>query len=69
MGWAEWQREHEAALRALQLAQQAYHRAVAGNAFATPGDLATGLEAQRECLEQVDAARARLDDVRARRPE
>ena len=69
MGWSEWQREHEAALVALQLAQQAYHRAVAGSAFAAPGDVSSGLEAQRECLEQVEAARVRLDEIRARRPE
>jgi len=64
--WLEWQHEHTQALEALQQAERNYHRAMAGAAFATPEDDST--EAARLSLESVNAARAQLDDVRARRP-
>ncbi len=63
--WLEWQREHTTALEALQQAERAYHRAIAGEAFATQAGAGA---ATRESLELVERARARLDDVRARRP-
>jgi hypothetical protein len=67
-GWLEWQAEHTAALEALQLAERAYHRTIAGSAFlsATEGPSAT--EVQRESLDAVEAARVRLDEIRGRRP-
>ena len=64
--WLEWQHEHTQALEGLQQAERAYHRAMAGAAFARPEDDST--EAARLSLESVNAARARLDEVRARRP-
>ena len=60
--WLEWQREHAAALAALQEAQRAYHRTVVERALAK----ATNVQ---EALNAVDAARVRLDAVRARKPE
>ena len=33
--WIDWQREHTAALEALQAAERAYHRTIAGSAFAS----------------------------------
>jgi len=65
--WLEWQDEHTQALEALQQAERTYHRALAGAAFATPEDDST--EAARLSLESVNAARAQLDEVRARRPD
>jgi hypothetical protein len=67
--WLVWQGEHSAALQALQDAERTYHRAIAGTAF-TSGDEETACtELRRAALNQVDAARARLDEIRARRPE
>jgi hypothetical protein len=66
--WLEWQSEHTAALEALQGAERAYHRTIAGSAFASPTEGPTAIELQKESLEAVEAARIRLDDVRARRP-
>jgi hypothetical protein len=70
--WIEWQREHEEALTALQAAQHAYHRTVAQGAFTGAADgpsIAENAEMQRESLETLEAARVRLDEVRARKPE
>ncbi len=67
--WLEWQHEHAAALEALQQAERAYHRTIAGSAFASPTEGPSAVELQKESLEAVEAARVRLDDVRARRPE
>jgi hypothetical protein len=64
--WLTWQSEHAAALRTLQEAQQVYHRTLAASAFGAEHGSAVDL--QRESLEQVEAARVRLDEVRARRP-
>jgi hypothetical protein len=67
--WLEWQHEHAAALEALQQAERAYHRTIAGSAFASPTEGPSSVELQKESLDAVEAARVRLDEVRARRPE
>jgi hypothetical protein len=67
--WLEWQRAHAAALEALQMAERAYHRAIAGSAFAGPTEGPSPLETQKTSLAAVDAARVRLDEIRARQPE
>ena len=67
--WLEWQGEHTAALQALQQAEHAYHRTIAGSAFASPMEGPSAIELQKESLGAVEAARVRLDEVRARRPE
>jgi hypothetical protein len=67
--WLDWQSEHAAALEALQQAQRGYHRTIAGSAFANPTEGPTAVELQHEALDAVEAARVRLDDVRARKPE
>jgi hypothetical protein len=67
--WQEWQREHAAALEALQQAQRAYHRTIAGSAFASPTEGPSAIELQKESLDAVEAARVRLDEIRARKPE
>ncbi|MGC4085132.1 MAG: hypothetical protein QM736_24200 [Vicinamibacterales bacterium] len=64
--WLEWQREHTQALEALQQAERVYHRALADAAFGSAEGTIGG--ESRESLDAVDAARVRLDDVRARRP-
>ena len=68
-GWLEWQSEHAAALEALQRAERAYHRTIAGSAFANPTEGPTAIELQRESLDDVEAARLRLDQIRARKPD
>jgi hypothetical protein len=60
--WLEWQRDHAAALAALQEAQRAYHRTVVERALARETNV-------QQALDAVDAARVRLDAVRARKPE
>jgi hypothetical protein len=67
--WLEWQSEHAAALEALQQAERAYHRTIAGSAFASPTEGPSAIELQKESLDSVEAARLRLDQVRARRPD
>jgi hypothetical protein len=67
--WLEWQAEHTAALEELQRAERAYHRTIAGSAFASPTEGPSALEMQKESLDAVESARVRLDEVRARRPE
>jgi hypothetical protein len=67
--WLEWQAEHTDALEDLQRAERAYHRTIAGSAFASPTEGPSAIEMQKESLEAVEAARVRLDEVRARRPE
>ncbi len=67
--WLDWQREHAEALEALQRAERAYHRTIAGSAFASPTEGPSPHEMQKESLDAVEAARVRLDDVRARKPE
>jgi hypothetical protein len=65
--WLEWQREHEDALMALQAAEQAYHRAIAGSVFAS--GLAEATEVQHEGLQRIEEARLRLEDIRQSQPE
>ena len=67
--WLEWQHEHTAALEALQRAERAYHRTIAGSAFASAAEGPSAIELQKESLEQVEAARIRLDEIRARKPQ
>ena len=67
--WLEWQHEHAAVLEELQRAERAYHRTIAGSAFASPTEGPGAVEMQKESLEAVSAARVRLDEIRARRPE
>jgi len=67
--WLEWQHDHAAALEDLQRAEHAYHRTIAGSAFASPTEGPSALEMQKESLEAVESARIRLDEIRARRPE
>ena len=66
-GWLDWQETHRAALAALQQAERDYHRMIAGSAFASPTEGASPV-VQKHALEQVEAARVRLDEVRARKP-
>jgi hypothetical protein len=66
--WLDWQSEHAAALDALQQAERAYHRTIAGSAFASVTEGPSAIEMQKESLDAVEAARIRLDEVRARRP-
>ena len=67
--FAEWQREHAAALAELQEAQRAYHRTVAATAFQGAAEEPSAEEMRRASLEALDAARIKLDEVRARQPE
>src|SRR4051794_21669096 len=67
--WLEWQHEHTEALEALQQAERAYHRTIAGSAFSSPTEGPSAIEVQKESLDAVEAARVRLDEIRARRPQ
>jgi len=67
--WLEWQSEHTAALEALQGAEHAYHRTIAGSAFASPVEGPSPVEVQKESLDAVEAARIRLDEIRVRKPD
>jgi hypothetical protein len=66
--WLAWQRAHAQALAALQEAQHAYHRTVAGSAFTSPVEGPSPIELQKESLAVLEAARRTLDEVRARQP-
>ena len=66
--WLSWQAEHAAALESLQQAERAYHRTIAGSAFASPIEGPSAMEMQKESLDALESARIRLDEVRARRP-
>ena len=66
--WLEWQADHTAALADLQRAERAYHRTIAGSAFASPSEGPSAIEMQKESLDAVEAARVRLDQVRAQKP-
>ena len=67
--WLDWQREHAAALADLQQAERAYHRTIAGSAFASATEGPSAIEMQKESLDALEAARLRLDEVRSRCPE
>ena len=64
--WLEWQREHAAALEELQRAEHAYHRTIAGSAFASPTEGPSAIELQKESLDAVEAARVLDEFVRVR---
>jgi hypothetical protein len=66
--WLEWQHEHAVALEALQEAERAYHRTIAGSAFVSPVEGPSAVELQRESLEELRAAREQLDAIRQREP-
>ena len=66
--WLEWQHEHAAALEALQQAERAYHRTIAGSAFVSPLEGPSAVELQQDSLAELKAARERLDEVRGREP-
>ena len=66
--FAAWQRDHAAALAELQDAQRVYHRTVATTAFAGAAEGPSAAELRRASLDALDAARIKLDDVRARKP-
>jgi hypothetical protein len=66
--WIAWQREHQAALEVLQEAERAYHRAIAGSAFASPIEGPSPVELQKEALHRLEEARLRLDEIRSRMP-
>jgi hypothetical protein len=68
-GWLLWQNEHAGALAMLQDAERVYHRTIAGSAFANPTEGPTPIELQKDALDALEAARIRLDEVRARKPE
>jgi hypothetical protein len=44
--WVDWQREHAAALDALQHAEQAYHRTIAGSALVGGSEGPSAVEIQ-----------------------
>ena len=67
--WLAWQHEHATALHDLQRAETGFHRTVVGSAFANPSEGPSAIELQKESLEAVEAARIRLDEIRARRPD
>ena len=71
--WADWQRDHAAALAALQEAQRAYHRVAVNSMQSTVGsqqsaDQQSAVVSREGALEALEAARVRLDEVRARMP-
>jgi hypothetical protein len=65
--WLEWQRDHEAALAALQVAEHEYQQTIAGSAFSS--GLAEATEMQHECLRRVEQTRLHLEGVREAQPE
>jgi len=67
--WLDWQHEHAAALADLQQAERVYHRTIAGSAFVSATEGPSAIELQKESLDALEAARLRLDETRARRPE
>ena len=67
--WLDWQREHATALDALQQAEHAYHRTIAGTAFAGVVEGPGPMELQKAALQAIEDARVRLDDVRSQKPE
>jgi len=63
--WLDWQQEHSTALKDLQEAERAYHRAVAARAL-TRVESGESVEA---LLRRVNELRGRLDAIRAQCPE
>ena len=69
IAWLEWQHAHATALMALQAAERAYHRMVAGQGFTPNAAADPATSDSRHTLDEVEAARARLDEIRARKPD
>jgi len=67
--WLTWQATHAAALAELQRTEHAFHRTIASDAFATVGEGPGAAERQKHRLETLEAARTRLDQIRAQKPE
>lgn len=66
--WLHWQHGHAHAIDVLREAERAYHRHVAGRAFAPdPNDEMSG-DVRRAALRDVETARRLLDAIRATRP-
>ena len=59
--WLTWQHEHASALEALQEAERAYHRTIAGSAFASPIEGPTALSIGALALPRL--ARREADDL------
>lgn len=66
--WLVWQGEHAAAFAALQQAERAYHRTIAGSAFARSREGSAAGDLAKDILDALESARVRLDEIRARRP-
>jgi hypothetical protein len=66
--WLRWQASHNDALTELRRAEHAYHRVVAGQAFARPADETHSAPSHRDLLHAIESARKRLDAVRNQRP-
>ena len=66
--WLEWQRDHAAALAALQDAERAYHRVLTAHAFGR-GNGGEPVAEKRQVLDGMESARTRLDEIRKRQPE
>ena len=65
--WTGWQQAHQQALAELQLAEAAYHRLTAEQAFGRGDDEAS--RARRlEALTRLEALRVRLDEIRGQQP-
>ena len=65
--WIGWQHAHQQALEELQLAEAAYHRLTAEQAFSRGDDEAS--RARRlEALTRLEALRIRLDEIRGQQP-
>ncbi len=65
---ARWQQEYEAAVAALEEADRAYKRTIAGSAFLSSED-PSPVEVQHDALNRLEEARRHLDEVRQARPE
>lgn len=67
--WVSWQRDHDEKLRALQEAEQAYHRTIAGSAFAAASGGPSATELEADALRRLERARLALDAARRSKPE
>jgi hypothetical protein len=67
--WAQWEREHQAAVEALRKAEEGYQRVIAGSAFLSAGEDPSPVEVQHDALNRLEEARRHLDEVRQARPE
>lgn len=64
--WQGWQRAHQSALEALQVAEASYHRLVTEAAFGRDDEAARARKV--EALARLDELRVRLDEIREQRP-